>query len=70
MGIRDFEEVEIRSVMVDVGITITQNIIAKLLGATNIERFILNTKESSLGSDAIKTKLFELLENIATSSYF
>lgn len=45
MGLKEFEEVEIRSVVMGVDITITQKIIAKLLGVSNTGRFTLNTKE-------------------------
>lgn len=47
MGMKEFEEVEIRSAVMGVDVTITQRIIAKLLRVTNTRRFILNTKKNS-----------------------
>ena len=67
---KKFDEVEISSTMIGVDITITQKIIYKLLGVSNIWRFIMNTKESSHEADVIKTRLFELSEDTWSSSDF
>lgn len=54
MGLKEFEEVEIRSVVMGVDVIITQKIIAKLFGVSITGRSILNTKESSPEADVIK----------------
>lgn len=62
MGLKKFEEVDIRSAVMGVDVTITWKIISKLFGVSNIGRFILSTKESSPEADVIKSRLFQLSE--------
>lgn len=70
MGLKELEEVDIVLAVMGVDVTITQMTIAKLSRVKKIGRFILNTKESSLKADAIKTSLFELSEDACSSSNF
>ncbi|XP_050902473.1 uncharacterized protein LOC127114014 [Lathyrus oleraceus] len=58
MGLEDFKEVEIRSTVMGVNMTITQGHIAKHLNMDNIGRFYLNNKDSSPESYVIKQRLF------------
>lgn len=44
MGLKDFKEVEIRSAVMRIEVTITHNHIAKLMGMDNKGRCALNTK--------------------------
>lgn len=59
VGLKKFEEVEIRSTMMGVEVVITQKMISKLLKVPNSERFMLNTKENSPEAQAIKRFLFK-----------
>lgn len=70
MGLKEFEEVEIRSDVMGVDVTVTQKIIAKFLGVSPMRRCTLNTKESNPEAGVIKTRLFELSENTSTSLDF
>lgn len=70
MGLKEFEEVEIKSVVMGVDVTITEKIISKLLSVSNTRRFILNTKETSHEVDVIKTRLFELSKDACSFSDF
>lgn len=58
MGLKEFKEMEIRFVVMGVSVTITQKIIAKLLGVSTMGMCTLNTKESHPEAEVIKTKLF------------
>lgn len=58
IGLKEFKEVEIRSVVMGVEVTITQSHIAHLFGVFVKGRFTLNIKESSKEANLIKSSLF------------
>lgn len=55
---KKFEEVEIRSVVMGIGVVITQKMIVKLLRTSNFGRFVVGTKDNT-EADAIKLCLFK-----------
>ncbi|CAL5188753.1 unnamed protein product [Lathyrus oleraceus] len=59
MGLKEFEEVEIRSVVTGIDVTIIQNTIVKLLSVSTVGKCTLNTKENSPKAEIIKIRLFE-----------
>lgn len=63
IGLKEFEVVEIRSVVMGIDVTITQKITAKILGVSYVGRCTLNTKETSPKVEVIKTRLFEYSED-------
>lgn len=58
MVLEEFKEVEIRSIVMGINVTITQSHISKILKMDNIGRCALNTKDSSYESGLIKQHLF------------
>lgn len=69
VGLRKFEEVEIRSSMMGVDVIITQKIITKLLRAPNSGRFVVRTKDNSSEADVIKRYLFEECSNLCSFDF-
>lgn len=58
MGLKDFKEVEIKSVVMGVDVTITQRDISKMICLANEGRCAMNTKESGKHAQLIKSSLF------------
>lgn len=58
MGLEEFKEEEIRSVVMGINVTVTQSHISQLMNTENIGRYSLNTKDSSPKSGVIKQHLF------------
>lgn len=58
MGLKEFKEVEIRSTVMGVEVTIIQSHISSLFGVSDNGRFSLNTKESSKEATLVKLSLF------------
>lgn len=59
IGLKEFKEVEIRPVVMDVDVTITQRHISKLMYVANEGRSIQNTKDGSKYSTLMKEDLFD-----------
>lgn len=54
VGLKKFEEVEIRSAIMAIDVVITKKTISKLLSSPNFGRFVVGFKDNSLEADVIK----------------
>lgn len=69
MGLKKFEEMEIRSLVMGVDVIITHKTLAKLLKVTTTITFILNKKENNPEVEAIKRSLFQLCGDLCSSDF-
>lgn len=69
MGLKKFEDVEIRPVVMGVDVIITQKTNAKILSAPNTGRFVMGTKDNNHEADAIKRHLFDNAEYLYSSDF-